>query len=406
MGQLRLLPMRESCVATLSFSLSLSLALALLSASPASAQFPACLSGLRPQAIASGVEAATYDAATRGLERNDAASFLDNQPEFTTPVWDYLAALVDEERVSDGKARLQQYAKTLAAAEQAYGVDRFTVIAVWGVESDYGRSIGKRHIVQSLATLSCEGRRQDYFRGEFFASLRIIQNGDMKETDLMGSWAGAFGQTQFMPTTFQRFAVDHDGDGRRDIANSIPDALGSTANYLRKSGWESRQAWGFEVKLPANYSGPDGRRAKHPMSFWEKKGLRRIDGKPLAAGTAGLILPAGKEGPAFLVTRNFDAIFSYNASLSYGLAIAHLADRLRGGKPFATPWPTDDPGLSRIERRELQTLLTRRGYDIGPADGVIGEKTRQAIAQIQERNGLPRDGRASNKVLTVLRSGR
>jgi hypothetical protein len=206
-----------------------------------------------------------------------------------------------------------------------------------------------------------------------------------------------------MPYTFHRFAVDHDGDGKRDIAGSVADALGSTANYLRKSGWETGLAWGYEVKLPSGYAGPEGRRVKHLMSFWAKKGLRRMDGKPLGNGTAALILPAGKEGPAFLVTRNFDAIFSYNASLSYGLAIAHLSDRLRGGKPFATPWPTDDPGLSRAERRELQALLSRKGYDIGPSDGVIGDKTRQAIAEIQSRAGLARDGRASKKVLNYLR---
>jgi lytic murein transglycosylase len=377
--------------------------LSALAATPASAQFASCIASLRSQAVAAGVTAETYDSLTRGLERNDAASFLDNQPEFTTPVWDYLAALVDEERVTDGRARLAQYARVLANAERDFGVDRYTVIAVWGVESDYGRSIGKRYIVQSLATLSCEGRRQDYFRTEFFAALRILQNRDMTPDEMMGSWAGAFGHTQFMPSTFHRFAVDHDGDGKRDIAGSVPDALGSTANYLRKSGWDRGLDWGYEVKLPDNYSGPDGRRVKHPMSFWAKKGLRRVDGKPLGNGVAGLILPAGKDGPAFLVTRNFDAIFSYNASLSYGLAIAHLSDRLRGGKAFVTPWPTDDPGLSRVERRELQALLLRKGYDIGATDGVIGEKTRQAIADVQSRAGLTRDGRAGKKILNHLR---
>lgn len=395
MGRPKLPPMRESFLTAA--------LLTALAASPASAQFASCISNLRPQAIANGVRAETYDSVTRGLTPNDAPSFLDNQPEFTTPVWDYLAALVDDERVTDGRARLAQYARVLANAERDYGVDRYTVIAVWGVESDYGRSIGKRYIVQSLATLSCEGRRQDYFRTEFFAALKILQNRDMTPDEMMGSWAGAFGHTQFMPSTFHRFAVDHDGDGKRDIAGSIPDALGSTANYLRKSGWEPGQSWGYEVKLPADYSGPEGRRVKHPMSFWAKKGLRRVDGKPLGNGVAGLVLPAGKDGPAFLVTRNFDAIFSYNASLSYGLAIAHLSDRLRGGKPFATPWPTEDPGLSRAERRELQALLTRKGYDIGPNDGVIGDKTRQAIADLQSRAGFARDGRASKKVLNYLR---
>ena len=310
--------------------------------------------------MSAGVSAATFDGATRGLEPNDAASFLDNQPEFTTPIWDYMAGLVDEDRIRDGRARLRDYASPLASAEKLYGVDPATIVAVWGVESDYGRGIGKRPLVQSLATLSCEGRRQAFFRTELFATLKIIQNGDVAASALVGSWAGAFGHTQFMPSTFLRFAVDMDGDGRRDVVGSIPDALGSTANYLRRSGWEPGQVWGFEV-------------------------------------TEG-------GGPAFLVTGNFDALFTYNASISYALAIAHLSDRLRGGEPFVTPWPTDDPGLTRAERRELQTLLARRGYDIGPADGAIGEKTRQAIADVQTKAGLTRDGRPGTKLLNLLRS--
>ncbi len=383
-------------------------ALALLGAQSASAlgaDFDACIASIRPEAIAAGVSTSTFESVTRGLTPNDAGSFLDNQPEFTTPVWDYLAGLVDEDRIKDGRARLRDYAAPLAAAEMLYGVDRATIVAVWGVESDYGRSIGKRPLVQSLATLSCEGRRQAYFRTELFATMKIIQSGDVHASALVGSWAGAFGHTQFMPSTFLRFAVDHDGDGRRDVVGSVPDALGSTANYLRGSGWQPGMGWGFEVTVPQGYSGPTGRRAKQPMSFWASKDVRRVDGKPLGSGSAGLIQPAEGGGPAFLVTNNFDAIFSYNASTSYALAIAHLSDRLRGGGPFVTPWPTDDPGLSRAERRELQSLLARRGYDIGPADGAIGEKTRQAIADVQTRAGLTRDGRPGTKLLNLLRSG-
>jgi lytic murein transglycosylase len=369
------------------------------------ADLSACIAAMRPDAIAAGVSAAAYDSVTRSLTPNDAASFLDTQPEFTTPVWDYLAGLVDEERIKDGRARLRDHATPLAAAEKLSGVDRATIVAVWGVESDYGRAIGKRPLAQSLATLSCEGRRQAYFRTELFATMKIIQGGDVPASALVGSWAGAFGQTQFMPSTFLRFAVDHDGDGRRDVVGSVADALGSTANYLRGSGWQTGLPWGFEVTVPKDYSGPTGRKAKQSMAFWAGRGVRRVDGKPLGSGSAGLLQPAGSEGPSFLVTSNFDAIFSYNASVSYGLAIAHLGDRLRGGGPFVTPWPTDDPGLSRAERRELQTLLSRRGYDIGPADGAIGEKTRQAIADAQVRAGLPRDGRPGMRLLNVLRSG-
>ena len=393
--------MRDSSLST---ALTLALLGALAAATPAAADFSDCMASVRGEAMAAGVSAATFDSATRGLIPNDAASFLDTQPEFTTPIWDYLVGLVDEDRISEGRARLRDHATALASAEKIYGVDRATIVAVWGVESDFGRGVGKRPLVQSLATLSCEGRRQAYFRTELFATLKIIQSGDVPASALIGSWAGAFGHTQFMPSTFLRFAVDHDGDGRRDVVGSIPDALGSTANYLRSSGWEPEQVWGFEVTIPRDYSGPTGRKAKQSMTYWAGRGVRRVDGKPLGGGMAGLLQPAGPEGPSFLVTNNFDAIFSYNASVSYALAIAHLSDRLRGGGPFATPWPTDDLGLSRAERRELQNILTRRGYDIGPADGVIGEKTRQAIGDFQTKAGLARDGRPGTKLLNLLRA--
>ena len=376
----------------------------LLSGAGARADFAECLAGLRGPASAAGVSTATFDAQTRGLQPSDAASFLDNQPEFKTPIWDYMAGLVDDERVADGRARMREYANALALAEQRYGVDRATIVAVWGVESDFGRSIGKRPLVQSLATLSCVGRRQAYFRGELYATLKIIQNGDIEPAALVGSWAGAFGHTQFMPSTFLRMAVDLDGDGRRDIVGSIPDALGSTANYLHRSGWSAGAPWGFEVVAPEGYSGVSGRGRKHPMSYWAAQGFRRPDGRPLGEGSAGLLLIAGAKGPAFLVTRNFDAIYAYNAAESYALAIAHLSDRLRGGGAFHTPWPTDDPGLSRAEKRELQMLLTQRGYDVGPPDGAIGDKTRSAIVDFQSRAGLPRDGRPGGRVLAALRT--
>jgi len=386
-------------------ALTLALLGALAAATPAAADFADCIASVRRDALAAGVSATTFDSVTRGLAPNDAATFLDNQPEFTTPVWDYLAGLVDEDRIKDGRTRLRDHQSALATAEKLYGVDPATIVAVWGVESDFGRGVGKRPLVQSLATLSCEGRRQAYFRTEFFNTLKIIQSGDVAAAALIGSWAGAFGHTQFMPSTFLRFAVDMDGDGRRDVVGSIPDALGSTANYLRNSGWQPGQVWGFEVTVPKEYAGPTGRKAKQSMTFWAGRGVRRVDGKPLGVGMAGLIQPAGAEGPSFLVTNNFDAIFTYNASVSYALAIAHLADRLRGGGPFITPWPTDDMGLTRAERRDLQTLLLRRGHDIGPVDGAIGEKTRQAIADEQTKAGLTRDGRPGTKLLNLLRSG-
>ncbi len=372
----------------------------------ARADFQTCLAGLRVTAAAGGVSGDTFEGATRGLQPNpDVIASSLYQPEFKTAIWDYLAGLVDDERVADGQAAMRQWHTALAAAQSRFGVDPATVTAVWGVESNFGRSFGTKPVVQSLATLACEGRRRDYFRKEFVAALKILQAGDIDPAQFNGSWAGAFGHTQFMPSTFLSTAVDGDGDGRRDLIGSAPDAVASTANYLRKAGWQAGESWGFEVKLPPGYAGPSGRTKKQPMAAWAGRGLTRIDGRPLGGGNAGLLLPAGPDGPAFLVTRNFDAIYGYNAAESYALAIALLSDRLRGQPGLRTPWPTDDPGLSRADRRELQTRLVGRGYDLqGKIDGVIGDKTREAIVDFQGKAGLKPDGRASVSVLGALRA--
>jgi lytic murein transglycosylase len=370
------------------------------------AGFSDCLAGLRGAAQAGGVDAATFDNATRGLTPNpDVLAMAEAQPEFKTPIWDYLAGLVDEERVNDGRAMMARWSQALALAQSRFGVDPATLTAVWGVESDYGRSFGRRPVVQSLATLACGSRRQAYFRSEFIAALKIIQHGDIDPAQFNGSWAGAFGHTQFMPSTFLRVAVDLDGNGRKDLINSVPDALGSTAAYLRKSGWAAGGEWGVEVRLPEHYAGPSGRTRKQPMAAWAARGVTRMDGQRLpGGGSAGLLLPAGPAGPAFLVTRNFDAIYSYNAAESYALAIALLSDRLRGRHGLVAAWPTNDPGLSRADRREMQTLLMRRGYDLdGKADGVVGTKTQKAISDFQSRSGLSPNGRACVSVLAALR---
>jgi len=372
--------------------------------------FQRCLAALRADAPAKGVSAAAFDRFTAGVAPDPSVlESLDYQPEFVTPIWDYLAALVDQERIDDGRAMLTQWTEVLDRVEAEYGVDRFTVVAVWGVESNFGRNFGSRPLVTSLATLSCEGRRQSYFRGEFFTTLRILEEGHVAPDRLTGSWAGAFGHTQFMPSTFMRTAVDFDGDGRRDLIDSVPDALASTANYLKQAGWRSGQGWGYEIRLPSGFdAGIAGRKARRPVSDWTAMGVRRIDGSALAAidDSAAVLLPAGAAGPAFLVFRNFNAIYSYNAAESYALAIAHLSDRLRGGSPFVTPWPTDDPGIARVERRELQQLLLDRGHDIGTVDGLIGSRTKAAIAVEQERLGFEVNGRAGMKILQALRDGR
>ncbi|EKK09016.1 lytic murein transglycosylase [Acinetobacter baumannii Naval-72] len=373
--------------------------------------FQSCLANLHSQAIAAGVSGSTYDRYTQNLTPDySVIDKLNYQPEFSTPIWDYLSGLVDEERVALGKQKLAQHRDVLNRASQVYGVPAETIVAVWGVESNFGDISGKYPLLQALGTLSCEGRRQSYFRTEFFATMRILQRGDLTEDQLKGSWAGAFGHTQFMPSTYERLAIDFDGDGRRDLVSSTADALASTANFLNKAGWQTGMPWGFEVQIPASMSiDGEGRRSKKPLSSWSARGVTRIDGSPLIQGPlsgstpAGLMAPAGPSGPVFLVFKNFDAIYSYNAAESYGLAIAHLSDRLRGAGPFVSSWPTDDPGTSRAERREIQQFLINRGYDIGAVDGLIGDKTRVAIRQEQTRLGLNPTGRAGQQILRAFR---
>jgi lytic murein transglycosylase len=373
----------------------------------AQASFPTCLSSLRAPAKAAGVREDSFTRFTQGLTPDmGILDKMNNQPEFKMPIWDYLAALVDDERVAEGKAKMALHKDTLDRVALQYGVDAATVVAVWGVESNFGQTFGKYPLTQALGTLSCFGNRQNYFRGEFFATLRILQAGHIAPERLVGSWAGAFGHTQFMPTTFERLAQDFDGDGRRDLMDSVPDALASTAHFLNKAGWNPAQVWGLEVKLPAGIDiAGESRKNKRSLAEWSARGLTPKDGSalPNSGGLAGLMTPAGIQGPAFLVFRNFDAVYSYNAAESYGLAIAHLSDRLRGAGPFATPWPTDDAGLSRAERREIQGLLTQRGHDVGVIDGVLGDKSRIAIKAEQSRLGHEVNGRGGQKLLRVLR---
>lgn len=375
-------------------------------------KFQQCLAQIKPLALASGIQNDIYDQYTKNLTPDySVLDKLNYQPEFSTPIWDYLSGLVDDERIALGRSQLNQHQQVLSQIQNRYGVPPEVVVAVWGVESNFGNIVGKYPLLQSLGTLSCEGRRQSYFRGEFFAAIRILQSGDLTENQLIGSWAGAFGQTQFMPSTYERLAVDFDGDGRRDLVSNTSDALASTANFLKKSGWQTGMPWGFEVKVPSGFIfNNEGRRNKKPLSEWLSKGVTKIDGSPLVQGNitentvAGLLMPAGSSGPKFLVFKNFDAIYSYNAAESYALAIAYLSDRLKGNGPIIAPWPTDDAGTSRAERREIQTYLISKGYDIGEADGLIGDKTRQAISQEQQKLGLNPNGRAGQIFLNKIRS--
>ena len=373
----------------------------------APAEFQNCLDNLQSSPVFKRISAQTWQQYALPLQADASVlPLLDKQPEFTMPVWDYMAVLVDAERVADGRAAVAQWQDTLVRVAQRYGVAAPVVAGVWGVESNFGKNLGSKPLLRSLGTLSCFGRRQTYFRTEFASALQIVQSGDVAADKLNGSWAGAFGQTQFMPSTFLRLAQDFDGDGHRDIVDSVPDALASTANFLAKAGYKTAEPWGFEVRLPhADFR--SARKDKMPLAAWRAQGLLLANGSPLpdSMSSAGLLLPSGPQGPAFLVGKNFETLYSYNASENYALAIAHLSDLLANSSAspgFVTPWPTDDAGLSRAENRQLQTLLLQRGHDIGTADGLIGAKTRTAIKIEQERAGWTPDGRAGQKLLRAL----
>jgi len=387
----------------------LALPFLLLAATGARADFDSCVAGLRSAAAAKGVSGATFDRAMEGVTPDmKVIEAMNNQPEFKTPIWDYLGTLVDDEKVAEGRSMMRQHASTLAAAEQRFGVDRHTIAAVWGVESDFGKARGKMPLVQALSTGACLApRRNAFFKGELIATLQIIQRGDVRPERLFGSWAGAFGHTQFIPSTYLRLAVDGDGDGRRDLVDSIPDALHSTANFMAKAGWVTGATWGYEVRVPDGYSGPTGRNPKQPVSSWAARGITKFDGSALSgSGNAGLLMPAGRNGPAFLVFKNYDAAYSYNGADSYALAISLLSDRLRGRPGVQGEWPTDDLPLSREQRRELQRLLIQRGYNVGEPDGAVGALTRAAIKEIEAKAGMPQTGRPGEKVLRALKGGR
>ena len=373
----------------------------------AAADFGNCIERLWPDAARRGVSRATFEHFTTGLTPDlSIMDKLDAQPEFTKSTWDYLDVLVSDDRIARGREVLTQYAPTFAAVERAYGVDPAIIAAIWGVESNYGTLGGDRPVIRSTATLACVGRRQDYFREEFLSTLEILARGDVPAERLVGSWAGAFGPTQFMPSSFKRYAVDFDGDGRRDVVDSIPDMIASTANNLKTDGWVTGQRWGYEVVLPQNFDYLLADRSKQmSLRQWEALGIRRAGGGSFRDPDvrAYLLLPAGARGPAFLMLQNFRVIMKYNPAEAYALAIGYLADRLRGGGPFVQPWPRDERVLTLDERYETQHLLARRGFDSGEPDGLLGPRTRLAIRNFQASIGAIPDGFASSGLLDRLR---
>ncbi|SFW80202.1 lytic murein transglycosylase [Pseudomonas sp. NFACC04-2] len=366
--------------------------------------------GFRKEALAAGIRPDLFDRAFVGVSPDMSVIKADrSQPEFTRPVWEYLDGALSPLRVNKGKSLIQQNAQVLQSIEQRYGVDREALVAVWGMESNFGQFQGSKSVINSLATLAYEGRRPGFAHAQLIAALQILQQGDITPEKMLGSWAGAMGQTQFIPTTYNTHAVDFDGDGRRDIWGSSTDALASTAHYLQSSGWQRGQPWGFEVDLAEgfDYTLADGTIRK-PVSEWIRLGVSEYGGLPIAPDdrqlSASLLLPAGHRGPAFLIFDNFRAILKYNNSSSYALAVGLLSKRFTDGGLVYGQWPKEDLPLSRSERIELQTLLGKHNYDAGNPDGIIGANTRKAIRSAQQSFGWPADGYPTQQLLEALRN--
>lgn len=346
---------------------------------------------LWPAAKAKGISRATFDKAMAGVTPDPAIIALTKkQSEFVKPVWSYLEGAVGSSRVAQGEARARDYATLLDRLSDKTGVDPYIVLAIWGIETSFGSATGSKDIIRSLATLAFERYRGEFFRDELIEAMMILQQGHIARADMKGSWAGAMGHTQFMPSTFRQYAVDGNGDGKRDIWNDPVDALASTANYLKEKGWVRDLPWGYEVTLPKNY---DYRNRGGSFTHFARSGVKRTDGGALAGNAeASLFLPAGAEGPAFLITANYAAIKAYNASDAYALAVAHLADRIAGGPAIQGVWPKHEKPMPLNQRMAIQKKLNALGYNVGEPDGRFGSKTREALMAFQEKNGLRPDG--------------
>jgi membrane-bound lytic murein transglycosylase B len=374
---------------------------------PASARgLEAWIAGFRSRALAQGISAATFDRAMAGATYlPDVIEKDRNQPEFTRQIWEYLDSAISDTRVSNGRQMLRDHARTLAEVERRYGVEKEVVAAIWGLESAYGRIRGDVPVISALATLALDGRRGRFFEEQLVAALRILQAGDTTPSRMVGSWAGAMGHTQFIPTSFLSYAADFDGDGRRDIWSDDPaDALASTANYLRRFGWTTGQPWGLEVALPEGFDyGQSGERIKKSVADWTAMGVRDAQGNRIPEhGRASILLPAGARGVALMIFDNFHVIERYNAADAYVIAVGHLSDRLAGGQEFRAGWPRDDRPLRFSEKQELQQRLTRAGFDTQGVDGVIGPNTIAAIRAFQRSVGMVPDGYASLEILRRL----
>lgn len=328
------------------------------------------------------------------------------QPEFVTPVWTYLERAVSPERVAKGQAQLPANRAIIAEIERDYGTGASILMGIWGIETDFGNNFGDVNVFEALSNVGYGTSRKDFACTELMSALKIAANGHILPQDMIGSWAGAMGHSQFLPSNYLTIAVDRDRSGAPDLWSSMPDVFASTANHLKRDGWQRGLPWGFEVKLPAGFPYDEAELdIMKPIADWQRLGVTRIDGTPLPAlaGDTSILLLAGRNGPAFLTTQNFRAILKYNYSTSYALSVAYLGDRVMGGRGIVGKWPVDEPQLSLAEREEIQRRLIAMGYLAGDADGVIGLKTRKAIRLFQRQAGLAADGFASKSLLLDMR---
>jgi lytic murein transglycosylase len=361
--------------------------------------------GFRASARGGGIDDATLQAAFDGVRYLPRVVALDGvQPEFTRTLWDYLDTAVSPQRVARGQDKLLEVRPAADAAAARHGVPASILVAIWGMESNYGSNYGDIPTIDALATLGFEGRREEWARGQLTAALRILQNGDIDRSHMIGSWAGAMGQTQFLPSNFLAYAVDADGDGRRDIWGSMADVMASTANFLARSGWQAGEPWGTEVQLPPGFdpARADGE-IRQASAQWAAEGVQAMGGGALpAVSGAAILLPAGARGPAFMVGGNFRAILRYNNATSYALGVSLLAQRLDNGPGVQAAWPRDLQPLTRSQLQALQTTLNQRGFAAGAPDGMMGPATAGALRRYQRSISLPADGYPSVELLQRL----
>lgn len=381
----------------------------LCSVSNADIEFDVWKDGFKREVLAKGIKPSVFEQALGNVEYDPEIIKLDaDQPEFTRNIWTYLDNAISNRRIQKGKALLKEYRNLFNQIESEYGVQREILVAIWAMESDYGRNYGNKNVIRSLATLAYHGKRSEFAHTELLYALNIIQNQKINPKRLIGSWAGAMGQPQFMPSSFIRYSVDQNKDGKRDLWKTVPDVLASIANFLAQSGWREGEHWGVEVKLPKPF---DWRlnSSSYEMRFiqWRQLGVLRANAKPFEypQRQASLFIPAGRFGPIFLVTHNFNVIKKYNNSSSYSLAVGLLSQLLAGKEGVHIAWPRENQALSRIQIEEIQRLLSRQGHNSGKIDGKIGAKTREAIRTWQLEQGLAGDGFASTDLLLLLRNG-